>query len=617
VPRKSAPRLACEHLFGNPGRPSRDLKLKTAVRRPERKALVLAVLIALTPLLGLTQRTVQQQLDATVWPIRTAIPDNDFSDLTPLEKAIGDSRIVALGEATHGTSEFYTLKDRIYRMLVERSGFSVFAMEMPWLSGRAIDTYITTGKGNPRDALAGSFAVYNNQEVLDLIEWMRAYNAAPGPHATLRFVGIDMQANPANVARLIPQQYSARLSCLTSLPDFTTLGNDPKAAAECLATITAVERELPAGSDAQHAATIERQIVQMYSSTDGLKRTASRDRSMASNVRWVADQLYANAKIAIWAHNGHVMTGSGLYYTPMGSYLREAFGQNYYIVGFAFDGGSVSPNGVSAPVSIPPSPPNSIDATLRATSIPMFGLNLRPIQGNTLLGEYVSTPYPMRMLGSFYDMKEALDPQNLVQVSLKSSFDTVVFVANSHAANSFIYEKARAVHPFSVPLGTAGVSWPTQWKVAGTDPASYNAGASSGSALASDNAIWLESSVAAPSAWGSTVARIPVDRYGGKRLRLRGELETVNAQIGAEFWMRVDGPQGITSIDTMSDRPVMDTKAWTAFTITLDVPIDAKDIAFGLILKGRGRVAVRRIIIDAVDASVPTTGKVLGNLRKR
>lgn len=335
-------------------------------------------------------------------------------------------------------------------MLAEKSGFTVFAMET--LSGRAIDTYITTGRGDARDALASSFAVYNNQEVLDLIQWMRSYNAAPGSHPTLRFVGIDMQENPTKVAELIPSRYSARLACLTALPDFTALGNDPKAAADCLTTISAVEHELPAGSEAQHAATIERQIVQMYSSTDGLKRTASRDQSMASNVQWVANQLYPNARIALWAHNAHVMAGSGMYYTPMGAYLRGAFGQNYYVVGFAFDGGSVSPNGVSAPVSIPTSSPDSIDATFRATGVPLFGLNLRTINPDTPLGKYVSTPNSMRMLGSFYDIKQALDPQNLVQVSLKNSFDTIIFVANSHAAHAFTYEKMRAIHTLQCRL---------------------------------------------------------------------------------------------------------------------------------------------------------------------
>lgn len=75
-----------------------------------RKALAVAVLMTLAPLPGATQETLQKQLDAAIWPIRTALPDNEFTDLAPLEGATGSSRIVALGEATHGTSEFYELK---------------------------------------------------------------------------------------------------------------------------------------------------------------------------------------------------------------------------------------------------------------------------------------------------------------------------------------------------------------------------------------------------------------------------------------------------------------------------------------------------------------------------
>lgn len=106
---------------------------------------------------------------------------------------------------------------------------------------------------------------------------------------------------------------------------------------------------------------------------------------------------------------------------------------------------------------------------------------------------------------------------------------------------------------------------------------------------------------------------MPVDAYRGKRLRLRGELETTNVDGGGEFWMRVDGPQGVKSMDTMSDRTLIGTKDWTPFAIVLDVPTDTKDIAFGLILKGVCRVGVRRITVDTVDTSVPTTGKTFGS----
>jgi len=245
---------------------------------------------------------------------------------------------------------------------------------------------------------------------------------------------------------------------------------------------------------------------------------------------------------------------------------------------------------------------------VRSTGLPLLGLNLRTIEPDTLLGRYVSTSHPMRMLGAFYDTKQALDPQNLIQVELKNSFDSLIFVEDSHAAHSFVYTQARAVHEFKVPLGTAGVSWLTKWTVAGNDPASYEAGFDSATAQVPGGAIWLASSEATQNAWGSTVASIPVTFYLGKRLRLTGKLAVTNAAIGGRFWMRVDGPNGVESFDNMSNRQLSGSESWTPFAIVLNVPSDAKKIAFGLILRGQGRVSATGIAVDVVDPSVPTTG---------
>lgn len=67
-------------------------------------------------------------------------------------------------------------------------------------------------------------------------------------------------------------------------------------------------------------------------------------------------------------------------------------------------------------------------------------------------------------------------------------------------------------------------------------------------------------------------------------------------------------PHGVASVDAMSDRPLIGTTGWKPFSIVLDVPEDANDIAFGLILRGTGRVAASRIALDVVDTSVATTG---------
>jgi erythromycin esterase-like protein len=302
---------------------------------------------------------VRSQLSSLAWPIRTATPDGNLDDLQPLGDAIGDARIVGLGEATHGTSEFFSLKDRILRYLVERKGFTVFAMEIPRQDGLSIDDYVAGGKGNVRDLLANTFPVWDNQEVADLIEWMRSYNAAAGSRPKLHFVGIDAQGDPA------------------------------------------------------------------------------RDRSMAENVERCSNVSFPNARVALWAHNAHVMVGAVDSKPSMGSYLRAAFGSKYYVVGFAFDSGTVSPNGFSQPMSFAPPPPTAIESVLATAGLPMYGLNLRTIPASSPLGAFLAGPKPMRMVGSIDTAAEAADNRTLMHLDVGSAFDTLVFVDRSHAAASF------------------------------------------------------------------------------------------------------------------------------------------------------------------------------------
>jgi erythromycin esterase-like protein len=111
-----------------------------------------------------------------------------FADLEPLKKILEGKRIVALGEATHGTREFFQMKHRMLEFLVREMGYQNFGMEISAESAQVINRYITTGEGDPAKALAWP---WSTREVLDMIEWMRAYNADPGAPFQLTFYGID------------------------------------------------------------------------------------------------------------------------------------------------------------------------------------------------------------------------------------------------------------------------------------------------------------------------------------------------------------------------------------------------------------------------------------------
>jgi erythromycin esterase len=507
-----------------------------------------------------------------------------------------------MGEATHGTSEFFSLKDRIFRLLATKMGFTVLAMETPWVGGLAVDKYVTTGQGDARAALAGTFAVWDNQEVLDLIEWMRAYNLTRGNRPPLRFVGIDMQDDPVALSAVILRfvkaarpadvsLVSTQLACLRARSGPTADCAGSIAQVESTVTNEARGTTLPRDEilQAEHAVTVAREQAQMESEPGLIDQVNSRDRSMAYNLEWLATTAFPGARIAVWAHDGHIMTSNSSGMVPMGTYLRKRYGANYYVIGFGFDRGSVSPNGMAAVVTVAPAPPYAVESLLRSTGQPLFGLNLRQIPAGTPLGALLSSEQPMRTLGAFTSAKDLVDSQTFGNVRLIDSFDSLIFVDEMHAAHSFELQHAPVVRPLTVPAGSGGVTWATKWLFASSDPSSYRAGGDAPSASYPSGLLWLSSVSNIGS--GYTAGTIPVATYRGKRLRLTGALEAAGVDKGAEAWMVVSGPNGkVESFDYMLDRSLQGTTDWTPFTIALDVPKDARAIRFGLLLRGRGRL---------------------------
>lgn len=137
-------------------------------------------------------------------PLQTTDPTPDFHDLKPLAETLEDATVIGLGEATHGTREFFRMKDRIIRYLVTEAGLRLFALEANFSETLAINNYVTTGAGDPLDALAGIyFWTWDTEEVLALIEWLRGFNEDRPSGDQVRFYGIDMQytAGPARAIR--------------------------------------------------------------------------------------------------------------------------------------------------------------------------------------------------------------------------------------------------------------------------------------------------------------------------------------------------------------------------------------------------------------------------------
>jgi erythromycin esterase-like protein len=141
-------------------------------------------------------------------PLQTVEAGHGFADLEPLGQIVGNARIVELGEATHGTREFFQLKHRIIEYLAAQKGFTIFSIEGNMPEAYRLNDYVLHGIGDPTELLGGLyFWTWNTQEVLDMILWMRDFNQSGKGH--IEFTGFDMQFATLSVeaVRHFVQQY--------------------------------------------------------------------------------------------------------------------------------------------------------------------------------------------------------------------------------------------------------------------------------------------------------------------------------------------------------------------------------------------------------------------------
>ena len=141
--------------------------------------------------------------------VRLTTPEagHGFADLQRLKPVIGNARIVSLGEATHGSREFFQLKHRMLEFLATEMGFTIFTIEANMPEAYRLNDYVLNGTGDPAQLLRGMyFWTWDTEEVLDMIRWMRTFNQSG--KGRVEFTGFDMQT-PA-VAQDIVRQFIGR-----------------------------------------------------------------------------------------------------------------------------------------------------------------------------------------------------------------------------------------------------------------------------------------------------------------------------------------------------------------------------------------------------------------------
>lgn len=386
--------------------------------------------------------------------LTTTEPGKPHLDLEAFGKAVGDARIVSLGEATHGSREIFRMKHRLLEYLVKEKGFTVFAMEANWPESQAADRYIKTGEGDPKDALAAMyFWTWQTEEVLDLVVWMRAFNKA-SPGRTLSFSSFDMQTYKFArdtvmdyVAKNAPADagvVKAAYSDLFTLPERVRAVPGFEEAAKKAETVVSLlearradlvkATSSAAFRDAVQAARIAAQAARMRTTLAG---SSYRDEMMAKNVEWLAREAHPKEKIVLWAHNGHVGKSEGAGWHPMGEWLRRSFGTAVYVVGFGIHTGTVrasttergQPIGLAESL-IPPADIGSGTAVLSTTKLPMFFLNLRDTTGE--LAKWLAEPHLFRSCGAVWHRSQ---PEASMQPeTLSAAYDGFIYLEQTSAA---------------------------------------------------------------------------------------------------------------------------------------------------------------------------------------
>ncbi|MEV6671594.1 erythromycin esterase family protein [Streptomyces sp. NPDC051162] len=397
-------------------------------------------------------------------PLRTTDPTGDLRDLRPLGAMVGDATVVGLGEATHGSHEFFANKHRVFRYLVEEKGFTTFALEANWSAGVRLDDYVVHGRGDARQIMAEEFQnayrMWNNREYLDLIEWMRAYNTT---HAKkLRFMGDDSAyAGPGlfdKVTGYVRAHRPALLSRFTELyraqrpaPGTSTdsymnaylkrpLSERRAMTESAREALGLLSRQRPAGGGeefmwaVQHARAIS-QVAEMYTfDLNDPKSVADcmrfRDATMAANTAWW--QEHTGRKILLSAHNAHVtyVTDDPAQYPRVqGAFLRDRLGDRYVNVRLTFNEGSflAMRDGESPRVAdVGPAAPGSNEHTLDKVPYRDYVLDMRTAPAAAR--KWLAVARPTRNIGTDYPTPDYL-------TALGKGYDILIHLHRIRAAD--------------------------------------------------------------------------------------------------------------------------------------------------------------------------------------
>jgi erythromycin esterase-like protein len=402
----------------------------------------------------------------------------DRSDYDALLDLVGDRRLVLIGEASHGSHEFYRERARITRRLVDELGFTAVAVEADWPDAYRANRYVMGLSADPSaQAALSDFRrfpawMWRNRDVLDFIEWLRARNDAHRDQATkTRFYGLDlyslrasMEAVVAYLDRVDPaeaQRARARYAC------FDLIGGEGQEYGFALAFLGAMpcENEVVAQLiDLRHKAeaylrrdgwiaedeyffaeqnarvvrNAEEYYQQMYRAE--VSSWNLRDRHMAGTLDALLEHLdeqVPRAKIVVWEHNSHVgdarateMSGRGE--LNVGQLARQRYGTDTRLVGFTTFGGTVTAasdwGGPAERKTVRPALPGSHERLLHEAGVPAFWVET----GQPALRDLLTVPRLERAIGVIY-RPQTERGSHYFHAELAAQFDAVIHLDATRA----------------------------------------------------------------------------------------------------------------------------------------------------------------------------------------
>jgi protein-L-isoaspartate(D-aspartate) O-methyltransferase len=406
------------------------------------------------------------------------IEDLESSPVDAFLERVGDARLVLLGEATHGTSEFYRMRARISKALIERRGFDFVAVEADWPDAARVDDYVLGDR--PRSKLAFTpFSrfptwMWRNEEVHDFIGWLRARNLAQPDRADrVGFHGLDLYSMFTSIAAVLSyldeiDPDAARVA-RARYGALTPWQKDPAAYGRAVlvgryassegAVVSMLrdmlkrrldyarkdgERFFDATQNARVVANAERYYRAMYygSATSWNQRDSHMFDTLQSLLRFYGP----DSRGIVWEHNSHVGNATATEMSTrgelnVGQLCRETFHERAYVVGFGTDHGTVAAasdwDGPMQRMRVRPAHADSYERLFHDSGLPAFALPLRAPKRAAVRDELLP-PRLERAIGVIYRPDTEL-ASHYFYASLPHQFDELVW-----------FDETRAVAPLAV-----------------------------------------------------------------------------------------------------------------------------------------------------------------------